>query len=349
MNAVSSYAVPQRPFESLGISASEESAYVALLDHPEATLAELASALAWPPRKVQRLLDALQGMGLVTFAAGEPRRFVPASPDIAIEAILARRESELRRARAEMQRLQQRATEGAGKSRQMIELITTHEAGLHVFDQIQHAARHELIFLQRPPILIAGPEQPSATQVDALARGVRYRSIADQALLAIPGVVARLRADVEAGEDVRVVSKLPFKMVMADRNVALIPLNLDIPNSPSLLVRSSALLDALYSMFELLWERAAPIAVTPAGSVEAGEAGTRLPVEADALIQLLAAGLNDKAIAWELGISASTLTRRITEIMHRLDVQTRFQLGWMAARRWSAPERTLQTADVDAS
>jgi sugar-specific transcriptional regulator TrmB len=70
MNAVSSYAVTERPLESLGISPSEESAYVALLDHPEATLAELATALAWPARKVQRLLDGLQGMGLVTFAAG---------------------------------------------------------------------------------------------------------------------------------------------------------------------------------------------------------------------------------------------------------------------------------------
>lgn len=337
MNTASSYAVTERPLESLGISAPEECAYVALLDHPEATLAELSSALAWPTRKVQRLLDALQGMGLVTFAAGEPRRFVPASPDIAIEAILSRREDELRRARAEIQRLQRRATQGAGKRRQMIELITTREAERHVFEQIQHAARHELIFLERPPILIAGPEQPNTTQIDAIARGVRYRSIADQAFLAIPGVVSRIRADMENGEEVRVVSELPFKMVMADRNVALIPLNLERPNSPSLLVRSSALLDALYSMFEILWERAAPIAVTQAG-IQTGEPGTRLSAEAGQLIPLLAAGLNDKAIAYELGISASTLTRRITDIMHRLDAQTRFQLGWLAARHWSLPE-----------
>jgi len=151
--------------------------------------------------------------------------------------------------------------------------------------------------------------------------------------------VARLRLDLEAGEEVRVVSSLPLKMVMADRNVALIPLSLESPNSPSLLVRSSALLDALYSMFEILWERAAPIAVTPAGTWQTGRPGTRLPAEADQLLPLLAAGLNDKAIAHELGISASTLTRRITDIMDRLDVQTRFQLGWMAARYGSLPER----------
>jgi sugar-specific transcriptional regulator TrmB len=344
MNDASSYTATERPLEALGISAPEERAYVALLDHPEATLAELSAVLAWQPRKVQRLLDALQGRGLVSFAAGEPRRFVAASPDIAIAAILSRREDELRRVRAEIQRLQQRASEGAGRRQQMIELITTHEAGAHVFEQIQRAARHELIFLQRPPILIAGPEQPSATQVDAIGRGVRYRSIADQALLAIPGVVARIRADMAAGEEVRVVSELPFKMAMADRSVALIPLNLERPNSPSLLVRSSALLDALYSMFEILWERAAPIVVTQAGGLQTGEPGTRLPPEADDLMPLLAAGLNDKAIAYELGISASTLTRRIADIMHRLDAQTRFQLGWLARGIPAAPG-TASSAD----
>jgi DNA-binding NarL/FixJ family response regulator len=92
-------------------------------------------------------------------------------------------------------------------------------------------------------------------------------------------------------------------------------------------------------MFEILWERAAPMAVASTGSWQMDRPGTRLPPEADQLLPLLAAGLNDKAIAHELGISASTLARRITDLMDRLDAQTRFQLGWMAARYGSAPER----------
>jgi DNA-binding NarL/FixJ family response regulator len=67
------------------------------------------------------------------------------------------------------------------------------------------------------------------------------------------------------------------------------------------------------------------------------------------LISLLAAGLNDKAIAYELGISASTLTRRITEIMHRLDAETRFQLGWLAARHEFMAGHSPPAGDVNAS
>jgi DNA-binding NarL/FixJ family response regulator len=118
-------------------------------------------------------------------------------------------------------------------------------------------------------------------------------------------------------------------MVMADRSIALIPLNLERKGSPTLLVRSSALLDALYAMFELLWNQAAPIGLTRAGELKTGELAARLPEETEELLPLLAAGLNDKAIAHELGISASTLNRRIAELMKSVDARSRFQLGWL--------------------
>jgi sugar-specific transcriptional regulator TrmB/DNA-binding CsgD family transcriptional regulator len=318
-----------RALEVLGISEIEERVYEALLDHSGATLAELERELSLPSRQLRHVLDALERKGFMTRTSTPPRRHIPASPDIAVEALVLRRHDELRRARGEIQRLQERAAASAGEQRQMIELVTTSEAERHVFEQMQHAAQHELIFLERPPILIAGPEQPNETEMKALSRGVRYRSIADRAFLELPGVLKRVREDMQAGEEVRVVSQLPFKMVMADRNIALIPLNLERPGSPTMLVRSSALLDALYAMFELLWNRAAPISFTREGALSTGELPARLSEEAEKLIPLLAAGLNDKAIAHELGISASTLNRRLAELMKSVDARSRFQLGWL--------------------
>jgi DNA-binding NarL/FixJ family response regulator len=82
-------------------------------------------------------------------------------------------------------------------------------------------------------------------------------------------------------------------------------------------------------MFELLWSQAAPIAFTRAGELRTGELASRLPEETEQIVPLLAAGLNDKAIAHELGISASTLNRRIAELMKGVDARSRFQLGWL--------------------
>ena len=276
------------------------------------------------------MLDALEQKGLATRTSGQPRRHIPASPDIAVEALVLRRHDELRRARAEIQRLQERAAASAGEQRQMIELVTTREAERHVFEQMQHAAQHELIFLERPPILIAGPEQPNETEMKALSRGVRYRSIADRAFLELPGVLTRVREDMQAGEEVRVVSKLPFKMVMADRSIALIPLNLERPGSPTMLVRSSALLDALYAMFELLWNKAAPITFTQAGALRTGEAGIA-PAGRRRAAAAAARGRpqrqGDRARARHLGEHAEPAHRRADE---SVDARSRFQLGWLA-------------------
>jgi DNA-binding NarL/FixJ family response regulator len=54
---------------------------------------------------------------------------------------------------------------------------------------------------------------------------------------------------------------------------------------------------------------------------------------------LLAAGLNDKGIAHEVGISVTTLNRRVAELMKSFGTRTRFQLGWRAALD-AFPERT---------
>src|SRR5262249_53886625 len=156
--------------------------------------------------------------------------------------------------------------------------------------------------------------------------------------LALPGASARVRSESESGEEIRVFPQLPFKIAIFDRRIAFIPLNPDEPAGATLLVGSSALLHALYALFDSVWERSAPRAFTPAGVPKIAKALSRVPETAAKLIPLLAAGLNDKAIAHELDVSSATLNRRLAELMKGLDTRTRFQMGWRAALE-AFPER----------
>ena len=99
----------------------------------------------------------------------------------------------------------------------------------------------------------------------------------------------------------------------------------------TLLVRAPALLDALYELFEMTWSRATPLAFTRTGAMETGKPDMAVSEASAQMIPLLAAGLNDKAIVYETGISIATLNRRVAELMKRFDTRTRFQLGWRAA------------------
>ncbi len=342
MTAQRTGAAEARPLDILGISEEEERAYSWLLEHSGATVLEIAQALATTVGKARRLLDSIEAKGLTTHAPERPRRYIPASPNIAVEALILQRQKDLQRARDTIQALQEQAAAArqTGGQEQMVELITSREAERQTFDQMQRTAQHEVITLTRLPVVLSRLdipyEQDHRMQSEAQCRGVRCRSIVDSDFLALPHAVARVRNDMKAGEQVRVISHLPFKLVIVDRRIGIIPLVLKkSPNYIVLLVRASPLLDALYALFEMFWERAAPISFSRCDALEVGDSLSQLPEATGDLISLMATGLNDKKIADELRISQRTLERRIAKLMQKLGTRTRFQTGWLAALRLS--------------
>jgi DNA-binding MarR family transcriptional regulator len=325
--------VESRPFQILGIGEAEEQAYRWLLAHAGATVHELASALKVTVHRAQHLLDAIEARGLATHSPERPRRYLPGSPDMAIEALILHHHRELQRARVAAQELRAAGSHHDGGSEEIVELITSHEAEWQAFEQMQRSARSEVLFFVRPPMRLQRlrVDDDFETPRRMLAAGVSYRCLIEAEFLRMPGAAARVQSDLRSGEQIRVLSHLPFKFVLVDRRIALVPLDQKSTGGSALLVRASALIDAFYALFEILWQRAAPISFTRnVPSIAIGENSTD---EMDELVALLAMGINDKAVASELHCSARTLNRRIGEMMEKLDARSRFQAGWLAAFR----------------
>jgi sugar-specific transcriptional regulator TrmB len=89
--------------EVLGLTDLEERVYVYLLDAPDRSLHAVAGALDLAAPKVVRVVDGLVAHGLATTTEGEPREVVPHPPDIALEALIRRREEDLKRVRLRAQ------------------------------------------------------------------------------------------------------------------------------------------------------------------------------------------------------------------------------------------------------
>ncbi len=335
MNAAPTESTAERPLEILGIGEAEERAYRWLLTHSGASAGEMAHGLGLTRAKAQRLIDAIESKGLATHTPTRPRQYLATSPDIALEALALKHQEKLRQVRGTINELQQYTASGRHRGDEhVVELVNNHEAESQIFADLHRSAQHEILTLTRPPMRVTrldmAAEKLARLQEEAQARGVVYRSVVDEDFLSSPGAAARIHRETGFGEQFRATHSLPFKMVVADRRIAIIPLHLEQPDSASLLVRSSALLDALCAMFEMIWERAVPMAFTPSGSIEIDSVDGAPDFHADALVSLMAAGLNDKTIAGELDISASTLNRRIAKVMHAFNARTRFQLGWLA-------------------
>ncbi|WP_077034239.1 hypothetical protein [Pelomonas sp. KK5] len=316
----------------LGITALEEQVYRSLLRVPGSTPEMLAAPLGCTAAAIHGAALGLEAKGFATIGPEQQPRLFPSPPDIAIESLLLHRQKELQQSRlaiADLQREQMSTAEG----NPVVEIIDADPAAqAQPYAQSHSRAVSEVLCLIRPPFLVSAPNKGENSRAEARKRGVRYRNIVHPDTLALPGWPEILRQDYEAGEELRLLSDFPFKMIVADRELGLLPLKIEEPQGPMLLLRRSAVLDALCELFETLWQKAVPLHFAADNSYSIGTAAA-FPSPLDAMVPLLAAGVNDKVAAERLGMSERTFMRRIDALYQSLDARSRFQAGWLAALR----------------
>ncbi len=327
--------------DAVGLNAEQQTVYLALLEHFPASMAELRDRV--PGARVRQAVAALETAGLISRLTGQPARYQPAPPDMALEVLVRAREQELQRVRLETARLADRfrAGRGSGRPEEVVEVVTTRDATLQRWQQLQRSARREVRSFDRPPY--ASEVLVNEAERDGLAAGVSFRAIYAREGLDMPGRLEAMRALVQAGEQARVTGELPVKMFLADDSIGLIPLErrdrADSADS-ALVIHSSSLLDTLSALFEAVWANAVPVrfgdTVPPPGEAAARGNGSRNGTAEDerrTLLGLLAAGLTDEAIGRQLGWHPRTVQRHVHRLMTELGAQTRFQAGLQAAHR----------------
>ncbi len=321
----------------LGISDAEERVYRALLVRSGAPVEVLAEATAQSRGALSALLSSLEAKGLVSRLPGRPARYVAAPPDLAVGALIVRREEELERARLYALKLltDMRGPPPDDAGVEVVEVVGGTDAIAQRFVQLQQGAREEVLVLDRPPYTRASNAKD---EKDALARGVVYRGIYDHEALEEPGKLDHIREFAGAGEQARILDAVPLKLAIADRRLALVPHNLDVPGSEaSVIVHPSPLLDALIRLFDMLWHHAVPFALAEAATASPSGtsiSGTELLDEQDRrILVLMATGLKDDAVARQLGMGTRTVSRRVGQLLALLDAKTRFQAGVAAAKR----------------
>ena len=309
--------------DGLGLTGDAETVYVALLDLPAATLADLGTRC--PGARVRSALAALERSGLVSRLPGSPVRYAAAPPDVALELLARSREQDLARARLAVGPLAVRYRR-TRVSHEVIEVVTGRDETTRRWEQLQRSARVQVRCFDRPPY-VSDSLSANPVEEQLLAAGVTYRCVYQPSGFAVPGRPAAVRAMIAAGEQARVTENVPVKMFIADDQLGLLPLEVDGGAESSLIIRASSMLDTLIALFELVWDRAIPIH----GELPPREPG---PSEDEAaLLGLLAAGLTDAAIARHLGAHPRTVQRRVRELLDRLDAGSRFQAGLQAVRR----------------
>ena len=151
-----------------------------------------------------------------------------------------------------------------------------------------------------------------------------FRAIYDTEFASSPWGAKIIADSVEAGEQVRVRTTVPTKMIHVDGRVALLAVRSD--GAQAIEVRAPDLLALLAEWFDLMWR-------DPATSSPAGTAGASITATQRTVLRLLSQGRSDKQIANDCGVTIRTVSRHVATILAELGVETRFAAGAAAVRR----------------
>ena len=301
--------------------------YQQLLRDPGVPVRQHSGVLEEPVATVEAAVGRLIAAGLVR--VGSEAAPAPVDPRSGLGMLVRERRVALDGVAAMTDQLAREFSAGQlqAEPSRLIEIAVGREAIEARIDDMLRGATEQAVGTDTPPYVADGSHQVSSAELGLLDRGVRFRAIYAADVLDHPGWVDRLRSMAERGEQARVLPRVPVKLLIVDGTTAILPLGGNGPSTPgqarAVVVTDSALTSALQVLFDQLWGQATPLRLTESASTD--------PVTT--LINLLASGMKDEAIARQLGVSGRTLRRRIAEVQDQLGATSRFQAGLQAARR----------------
>jgi hypothetical protein len=161
--------------------------------------------------------------------------------------------------------------------------------------------------------------------VRALERGVRMRTLYQHSARHSPATREYVADIVQRGAEVRTLDEFFKRLIVCDRQVAIIPASED--HAVAIAIHDRSLVAYLVDIFERAWERAMPFTLT------GDEVERNIAADVRAMtVRLLAEGHSDVASAKRLGVSTRTYAGYIAALKEEFGVQTRFQLGWAMGR-----------------
>ncbi|WP_037911290.1 helix-turn-helix domain-containing protein [Actinacidiphila yeochonensis] len=322
---------------SFGLTEHADQVYRFVLGQPGCPPSKAAAELGRTQEEIAAALEELTRLGLLR-SWWEDDLLHVVNPKAALDSLLAFQQAEIAKRNQALARSQAAAELLLAQYTAQYQDSGDEGLGFEVLHGAQ-AVRARIATLaaeQRVEVasfMTGGAQNPHALQEsrnatgEVLARNVKSRSVYLDAIRNAPGTLEHAQWLTERGAEVRTVPVLPMQLWISDRKLAMVPIDPADSSAGAVLLRQPGAVAAFVALFEAVWVTAVPFGEAPRRSID--DPGSQ-PRE---LLRLLAQGYTDEAAARRLGISLRSERRLISELMERLDAQSRFQLGQRAAEQ----------------
>ncbi|MGF1425967.1 helix-turn-helix transcriptional regulator [Kitasatospora sp. LaBMicrA B282] len=317
------------------------SAYTLLLSEPSVRRSDLAVHLGRSDDETSVLLNRMFELSLIhdsgpEEAPGPEAPLVAAHPALAMQQLIAREQAVLDERWKRIQRGYElfssvMPTFTVKSSRPDEDCMPERLDGLHAVRQrLEELAvrAHTEIAAFTPPAANPTNARSASRPLNqaVLARGVRMRTLYPDSILAEGPAMEYAAELVAAGAEIRITPRVPLRLLVVDRRVAVVPLDPNDGSSGGMLIRDPGTVTALMALFESYWHASQSLAELTTKSEECS-------LVEQTILRLLASGAKDDAVARQLGMSVRTLRRGIADLMDRLNAHSRFELGVEAVKR----------------
>lgn len=164
------------------------------------------------------------------------------------------------------------------------------------------------------------------SELEAMERGVSIRTLYQHAARRSTPTHEYVATVSRHGGEVRTLDEFFNRMIVVDRQVAVIP-SVAGP-AAALILREPSIVAYFVDIFERAWERARPFTNRELGTINAIAMEQR-----EMTIRMLIQGHADPSAAKRLGVSPRTYAGYVADLKDEYDAQTRFQLGYAMGRR----------------
>lgn len=320
--------------EALGLDLPAVSVYRTMATHRSWGVTRIAGHLNVSEEQIRASLNRLAELALVRQSLDSPDQLRPVDPEFGLQSLLQSHQAELLRRQQEL--LESQATvssliaelRSAASPRVEVEqLVGIDEVHARLERLAERATIECLSFVpggaQSPASIAAGTPLNEA----ALNRGVSIRTVYLDSVRNDGPTLQYAQWLTGLGAETRTVPTLPERLLIVDRETALVPLNPDSRGDGAVQLVGAGIIMTLVAFFEHVWAIATPLSQQPARD-EHGVSGQERE-----LLRLLATGLTDEVAAKRLGLSLRTARRIMADLMERLGAHSRFEAGLRAAER----------------
>ena len=318
---------------ALGLDAVEEAAYRHLVGVPSASAESLAATEGAPLSEIRSALSSLEEKGLVARSTATPGDYVASPPAIAVGSMIVERRDEIRRAELELERLvgEYRGAATDRASTEVVDVVHGEQAVAQRFAQLQRGAAHEVLALVKSTVALVSAEDNVDEQV-AVSRGVTYRVVVERAAMEKPGFLD-LVAESVAGRRAGAGHRRPAAAAADRRSVRRAA-------AAGADVRRLGCRRVGHPSVRAAGRAGAPLrhgvgvrAGAVAGDRPGGPADRRDRRDGRPAADPAAGRPHRPGDRRSAGDLARTVQRRVSALMARAQVATRFALGHEAARR----------------